>query len=447
MNTQRHTTRRTALKLGAAAAALPLVHIRSAGAAGKVAIAFWDHWVPDGNKVMQQQVDAWSRKNMVEVSADFITSNGNKLLLTEAAEAQAHAGHDAIHMSQWDVSNHADQLEPVDDVVNALTAQYGDATKMCEYLARVKGHWMAVPSSSGNQTKGPCARISVLKQAAGIDVTEMYPTRPGYTQGMADWTWDLHLKAAEAAQKANMTFAIGLGQTSDSVDTIGALFAAYGAQLVDEEGAVKIDSPEVMQVLEHAQRLVRFLPKDAVSFDDASNNRALISGQSALIWNPPSAWAVAKRDAPAIAADCWTFSAPAGPKGRFVPVNQSFYGIWRFARNKSAAKELVSYLMQREQVEARSNVVIGYDLPPFASMVDFKIWEEVEPPKGTVYNYPIRPWHKGIPNVTGAPAPPDIAVQMYQRGTHPTMFAKVQAGQTIPQVIAWAKNELDGFMR
>ena len=26
-------------------------------------------------------------------------------------------------------------------------------------------------------------------------------------------------------------------------------------------------------------------------------------------------------------------------------------------------------------------------------MTDFKIWEEVEPPKGTVYNYPIRPWH------------------------------------------------------
>ena len=30
---------------------------------------------------------------------------------------------------------------------------------------------------------------------------------------------------------------------------------------------------------------------------DASNNRALISGKSALIMNPPSAWFVAKRDA------------------------------------------------------------------------------------------------------------------------------------------------------
>ncbi len=72
-------SRRGALKLGAAAAALPLVHIRTAGAAGKVAIGFWDHWVPGGNDIMQKQVNAWAEKNKVEVTADFITGNGNKL--------------------------------------------------------------------------------------------------------------------------------------------------------------------------------------------------------------------------------------------------------------------------------------------------------------------------------------------------------------------------------
>ena len=46
MNKSRHVTRRSALQLGAAAAALPLVHIRTAGAAGKLTVGFWDHWVP-----------------------------------------------------------------------------------------------------------------------------------------------------------------------------------------------------------------------------------------------------------------------------------------------------------------------------------------------------------------------------------------------------------------
>jgi hypothetical protein len=49
-------TRRKALKLGAAAAALPLVHIRSAGAAGSLAVALWDHWVPQGNDAGKRQI-------------------------------------------------------------------------------------------------------------------------------------------------------------------------------------------------------------------------------------------------------------------------------------------------------------------------------------------------------------------------------------------------------
>ncbi len=79
-------SRRGALKLAGAAGALPLVHIRSAGAAGKLAIGFWDHWVPGGNDIMQKQVDAWAAQNKVEVQADFITGNGNKLSMTGAAE-------------------------------------------------------------------------------------------------------------------------------------------------------------------------------------------------------------------------------------------------------------------------------------------------------------------------------------------------------------------------
>ena len=107
--------------------------------------------------------------------------------------------------------------------------------------------------------------------------------------------------------------ALGCGTTTDSVQTWGAIFGAFGADLVDGKGNITVDSDNVKQVMEYAAKLVKFLPSDTIAYDDASNNRALISGKSALIWNPPSAWAVAKRDAPNVAADCWTFPAPAGP--------------------------------------------------------------------------------------------------------------------------------------
>jgi ABC-type glycerol-3-phosphate transport system substrate-binding protein len=333
----------------------------------------------------------------------------------------------------------------MDDVMKALTGKYGGVSRVAEYLSKIKGHWVAVPFSSGSQNKGPCARISAMKALAGIDVVKMYPAAQAATPEADHWTWETFLKAAEACDKGGMTFGIGDGQTPDSVDFAGALFASFGADLVDGKGNITLDTDAVRQALDYAQRLVRFLPKDAVSYDDASNNRALISGKSALIFNPPSAWAVAKRDAPRVAEDCWTFPAPLGPAGRFTPTLTFFWGIYNFSQNQAAAKELIEYLLQREQIEERANAVEGYDLPPFPSMSDFTIWERVQPPPGTVYNYPIRPWHHAQPSLTGSEAKPEIAVQIYQHAIHNNMLARMKHGQSIEQAMAWAQDELEGF--
>jgi ABC-type glycerol-3-phosphate transport system substrate-binding protein len=446
----RRTTlsRRTALKFGAAAASLPLVHIRTAGAAGKVSIGFWDHWVPGGNDVMQKQVDTWAAAAKVEAHVDFITSTGNKLQLTGVAEAEAKAGHDALAFFNWDVFNVSDALVPVDDLMQRLVAKNGAVDATCEYLAKAKGHWVAVPSSSGTQTKPPCARVGWFK-AHGLDVQAMYPAKPEHNGLQDAWTWDAFANYAEAAAKDGMTFGLGMGggSNTDATDTHGALFRAYGASLIDREGGIQLKSDAMRQVLEFAQRLVKSYPANAVSYDDASNNRALISGTSALIFNPPSAWAVAKRDAPQVAADCWTFPAPSGPKGRFVPSLSYFWGVYQFSKNQSAAKELIEYLMQPEQVEQRCIATVGYDIPPYAGLLDFKVWEQVEPPKGTVYNYPIRPWHDQKPSLAAAEASPEIAVQIYNRAIHNQMMARLKDGQTIERVIAWAQDELEGFAR
>jgi ABC-type glycerol-3-phosphate transport system substrate-binding protein len=440
-------TRREALKLSAGAAALPLVHIRTAGAAGKLNVGVVDHWVPKSNEKLKEQIEAWGAQNKVEVNVDRITTIGAKLQLTGTAEAQARTGHDMMTFLAWDPQSHASVLEPMEDVMQRLAAKYGPMNQVCEYLGRSEAHWVVIPSSVSTQYKGPCGRISLLKKYAGLDVTEMYPVRPEYTEGAKNWTYETHLKAAEACHKAGYTFGIGLSQTPDSEDTAGAIFRGYGAELVNAKGEIAVDSDEVRQCLEYGQQLVKFLPAQATSYDDASNNRDLIGGKSALIWNPPSAWAVAKRDAIDVASDCWTFPAPRGPKGSYTPFLPFHWGVWQFSQNKAAAKELVEWLMQREQVEPRCVVAEGYDIPPFPSMSDFKVWENVEPPKGTVYNYILRPHHHSNAHIAAFPAPPDIGVQIYNRGTHSTMFSKLQSGQSPKQVIAWAQAELEGFVR
>jgi hypothetical protein len=73
---------------------------------------------------------------------------------------------------------------------------------------------------------------------------------------------------------------------------------------------------------------------------------------------------------------------------------------------------------------------------------------EEGPPKGTLYNYPVRPQHKADAFVSGYPAPPNIAAHIYNEATMTKMIAKVaQSGKTPAQAIARAQRELEGFMR
>jgi len=78
-------------------------------------------------------------------------------------------------------------------------------------------------------------------------------------------------------------------------------------------------------------------------------------------------------------------------------------------------------------------------------MRDFKVWEQVEPPKGTVYHYPPR---TQVTWMAGAPAPASIAQQMYVQAINTKMIARcTQGGDSIDKTIGWAASELEGYMR
>ena len=85
MRTSTHTRRRFLQTTAATAAALAMPYVRGAHAAGKLSIGFWDHWVPGANNASKQLCEEWAAKEKVEVSIDYITSQGNKNLLTISA--------------------------------------------------------------------------------------------------------------------------------------------------------------------------------------------------------------------------------------------------------------------------------------------------------------------------------------------------------------------------
>jgi ABC-type glycerol-3-phosphate transport system substrate-binding protein len=435
---------RTALA-GTATVAAPFV--RGAHAAGRLSCGFWDHWVPGANDTLTKLCREWGERERVDVTIDYITSQGEKNRLTIMSESQARTGHDVLAMATWYPSDQANNLVPVDDIVTALIAEHGKPSPAVEYLGKVKGHWIAVPATAGSQAKPPCARMDLFKQYVGWDPREMYPAGAPPNVAMTDmWTWDEFLRAAAACHKAGYPFGMPLSHLSDAVDWTGAVFAAHGAQLVDVEGKITVNSDATRQVLEWFRQLVPLLPPDVVAWDDAGNNKWLVSGKGALIMNPPSAWAVAKRDAPQIAEQLWTFGAPRGPNGRYSPFLPYYWGIWNFSSNQSAAKSLLIHLSRRESVERLVAASSGYDIPAFERLHDFPTWREQGPPTGTIYHYPPR--GNQIPSVAAAPAPPTIANQIYTQGTMTKMVARCTlGGESVEKTIAWATDELAGFMR
>src|ERR1700675_1058936 len=149
--------------LSASAAALAAPYVRTSHAAGSLAVGFWDHWVPGANDTLSKLCKEWAEKEKVEISIDFITSQADKLNLTQAAEAQAKSGHDMLTFLAWAAAAQSDNLEPVDDIMAPLIAANGKISEGIEFVARQEGRWIAVPACVGSPTLPACARIDYFK--------------------------------------------------------------------------------------------------------------------------------------------------------------------------------------------------------------------------------------------------------------------------------------------
>ncbi len=443
------STRRQFLKTTALAttAVLAAPYVKTAHSAGTLSLGLWDHWVPGANEVLEKICKAWGEENNVDVNLDFITSIGFKNILTAQAESRARKGHDMLTHPTWQISVHRDVLEPVDDVVAEITGKHGPYIATADYLAKFDGTWRAVPAPTGSHTYPMVSRIDLFKQHAGIDLLDLFPIgKPRDPEKVKTWNYDNFLVAAEKLHAAGHPFGNPIGPTSDSQDWLGPLFLSFGSLMVDESGDIRVNSDETRAALEYMSKLTKFMPDDVYAWDDAGNNRWIISGKGSSIQNPPSAWTVAKRDKPEVAEQLLHHDTPAGPNGRYRGSLPYFWGIWEFSESKQAAKDLMVHLAARDNIHKLLNASQGYDMPLTPSYYDNKVWEWATPPVGALWNYPVRGDEETI--VTGYPAPPPIATQIYTQGLIPTLVAKVtQGGESFDEAIAWAENELEGFQR
>lgn len=442
----RRSLLRVASALGGGLLAAPFV--RGAHAAGKLTVAFWDHWVPGANEVLRRIVEDWAAEKRVEVGIDFVTSIGSKNVLTAQAEARARVGHDVMVHPTWQISVHRRQLETLDDIARDLEGTYGKFDETASFLARIDGNWKGLPATAGSHGFPMVSRLDLMKEHAGLEMQQIFPPDRGARKRdlVEAWTWEVFLVHAEALRKADRPFASAIAPGTDAQNWLAPLFLSFGSILVNAKGEITVDSDQTRNALEYLIRLAASMPGEVFQWDEQGNNDWLLSGRGACIVNPPSAWAAATRDKPELAQQLWHHDMPRGPNGRFRAVLPHFYGVWDFARNKSAAKALIRHLSDREVARRLVAASLGYDLPMLPAFRDFPTWSEAEPPRGTIYNYPTRGDETTV--VAGYPAPPRVAALIYNQGMVGALAERVtKGGESVEKAIAWATRELEGYLR
>ena len=430
----------------AAAAALSAPFVRGAFAAGKLSVGFWDHWVPGANNTLTKLCKEWADKDKVEITIDYITSQGDKLILTGAAEAQARSGHDMLTFLAWAGAAQADALAPLDDIMAELIKAMARCRRASTTVAKQNGHWIAVPAPVGSPTLPPCARIDYFKEYVGLDLPNVSGRRAARqgTRRQMDLGQFSRRRREMPQGRARLRHAARRHQRRGRLGLCGAarLRRADGRQGRQHHGQVRRDEAGAGMVPEAGAgaaaerlRLGRCLEQQVA---DLRAGRA--DHEPAFGLGGGGARRAEGRRAALDLPD------PEGTEGPVRPGRAVLLGRWSFSKNIPAAKSLLAYLCQRSSVEQTVAASKGYDIPPFAKLHDFKTWAEEEPPKGTIYNYPPRGDVQVV--IPYSESPTKIANQIYAQATVPKMIAQcTQQGKTIDRRSIGPPAELEGFSR
>jgi len=155
------------------------------------------------------------------------------------------------------------------------------------------------------------------------------------------------------------------------------LLWSHGGKMVDEGGAVTINSPETIKAINYAKALYETFIPGTESWQDINNNRAFLAGQVSLIANGVSVYYAAKKD-PAlaeIAADIRTTNFPIGPVGQSVELHQtSSLLLFNHTKYPQAAKAYIKFMMEAEQMNSWITGASAYCCQPLKAFADNPVW-------------------------------------------------------------------------
>ena len=379
----------------------------------------WNHFVPASDDELRKQAEAFSKANNCTVRVD--TMAHLQLPAKRAAEAQSQSGHDMLLTGGSDPFLYENLLLNVDDLVAKVGKQGGGWYPFAAESCQTKSGWKAIPwfwiSFPGTYN------MAHFKKA-GFD----HPPK----------TWDELLKMGKVLKKQGNPVGIAISHCNDAHSTYWSVAWCYGAKVIEADGKTPaISSDNTAQVIEWYKELYRdAMEPEVLSWDDAGNNRFILSGKGSWIHNPISPYNSALANKQPIADDLNHHNSPAGPAGTHSAPPISSLGIWKFSKNQELAREFITYLFQKQNFDAWIVASNAFNHPPLKNLADHPIW--ARNPK-----FAMLPKEAEYAHPRGWPGKPNEAVQRIDDNfIMADMVAKAVNGMPTKRAMDWAQEQV-----
>jgi multiple sugar transport system substrate-binding protein len=243
---------------------------------------------------------------------------------------------------------------------------------------------------------------------------------------------------------------ISLGHSNDPSTTWRGLLWSYGGAIQDEAGKkIVLNSKAAVEATKYVAALYKeAMTSEVLSWNDSSNNQYLVSGVGSYIINPISAYRTAQKQNKKLADDIYVIEPPKGPAKQFMGAASEFYGIWKFAKNKDAAKEFLRYYAANWPEAFKASE--GYNNPCFAGLVPKPMPilsndPTSTPPDKMKILQDSDQW-SAIPGYPG-PATPAMD-EIYYQFILNDMMAKTATGQLkAEESVKWATQQCETIMK
>jgi multiple sugar transport system substrate-binding protein len=363
--TRRHILKTGALAAGAAAAPSGLEWAAALAQEqpfkpepnARLRLLRWSKFLDAEDAATRANIEAFAKATGVEVRVE--SEWQDDILPKAAVAANTGQGPDIVWALHTTAHLFPDKLVDLSDVAEHLGKRYGGWFPLCEEYGKSGGKWIAIPHVLVGVL--PVFRVSQMKEAG-------FSSFPKDTDGF--------LKLSQELKRIGKPGGMAFGKAPNDAATFTHwLLWSHGGKIVDEAGAVAINSPETARALDYARALHASFVEGTVAWNDAANNKAFLAGQISFTNNSVSIYGKARADKMEMADDIDHAFWPIGPAGAPTELHLVF-PLMAFAYTKypNAARALIAYLMEKAQYDRLIEASAGYVSHTLKGFGDHPVW-------------------------------------------------------------------------